>query len=239
MRSFLRKLRSPWDERKKLITVGLACLALLIVALLLPLAFRAPAEERKPEGTLTLDQKTELFADWWYGGGELDYDVEHVEPEENDAAGFCMERMEELTARCIDDRGFRMEEAEVTGEEYVDIESEAGTLRLCRMWLQARGDWQNWLDVCFDADTGLIYYFYLSRECQTNQDRYILPTEERPTAESVAEGLARKSEGELRRFLDDGAGGGTALITCGDGSLCYTVSCVYYDALIDIRIGVI
>ena len=218
--------------------MGLVCLALLIVALLLPLAFRAPREEKKAGKTLTLDEKTALFADWWYDGGELDFEVEHVEPEENDAAGFCMERMEELTARCIDDRGFRMEEAEVTGEEYVDIESEVGTLRLCRMWLQARGDWQNWLDVCFDADTGLIYYLYLSRECQTNLNQYVLPAEERPTAESVAEGLAQKSEGELRRFLEDGSGG-TALIICGDGSLCYTVSCVYYDALIDIRIGAI
>ena len=44
MGSFLRKLRSPWDERKKLITVGLACLALLIVALLLPLAFLTPPD---------------------------------------------------------------------------------------------------------------------------------------------------------------------------------------------------
>ena len=217
--------------------MGLACLALLIVALLLPLAFRAPREEKKPGKTLTLDEKTALFADWWYDGGELDFEVEHVEPEENDAAGFCMERMEELTARCINDRGFRMEEAEVTGEEYVNIEGEAGTLRLCRMWRQARGDWQNWLDVCFDADTGMIYYLYLSRECVSNRELYARAAEERPTARSVAEGLAREYGGELRRFLDDGAGGGTALILCDGGSLCYTVGCVYYDTLVDVRIG--
>lgn len=238
MRSILRKLRSPWDDRKKLITEGLACLGLLIVALLLPLAFLTPPEGSRAAETLTLDEKAAMFVAWWYDGDKSDFDVEHVEPDEHDAAGFCAERMEELTARCIDDRAFRMQDAEVFGEEYVDLEGDAGTLRLCRMWLQARGDWQNWLDVCFDADTGLLYYLYLSRECQSNQNLYILPEEERPTAGSVARGLARENEGELRRFLDDGAGG-TALITCGDGSICYSVSCVYYDALIDIRIGAV
>lgn len=239
MRSLLKKLRSPLDERKKLVTTGLVCAAGLIAALLLPLAFRAPTGENRAAGTLTLDEKTAIFVDWWYDGGELDVEVEHVEPEEDDAAGFCAERMEELAARCIDDRGFRMEDAEVFGEERVDLEGEDGTLRLCRMWIQARGDWQNWLDVCFDADTGLVYYLYLSRECQSNQELYALAPEDRPTAGSVARRLARESDGELRHFLDDGAGGGAALITCGDGSLCYTIGCVYYDALIDIRIGVV
>lgn len=219
-------------------TTGLACLALLIVAMLLPLAFRAPAGE-PAAGKLTLDEKTAIFVDWWYDDGEMDVSVEHVESDEDDAAGFCEERMEELAARCIDDRGFRMEEAEVFGEERVDLRSEDGALRLCRMWIQARGDWQNWLDVCFDADTGMIYYLYLSRECQNDPDLYALAPEERPTAESVAKGLARASDGDLRRFLDDGDSGGAALITCDDGSLCYTISCVYYDALIDIRVGVV
>ena len=219
---------------------GLACAAGLIVALLLPLAFRASPEEKKPERkTFALDERAALFAAWWYGGSDMEFEVTHIEPEENAAAAFCEERMEELVARCIDDRAFRMKDAEVFGEESVSIEGEAGTLRLCRMWLQARGDWQNWLDVCFDADTGLIYYLYLSRECQSNLDLYTLAPEERPTAGSVARGLARECDGELRRFLDDGDSGGTALITCEDGSLCYTVGCVYYDALIDVRVGVV
>lgn len=239
MRSLLKKLRSPWDERKKLWATGLACAAGLIAALLLPLAFRASPAGKKPEETLTLDERAALFAAWWYDGGGTDIEVEHIEPEENDAAGFCEERMEELIARCIDDRAFHMKDAEVFGEESVRIEGEAGTLRLCRMWLQARGDWQNWLDVCFDADTGLLYYLYLSRECQNNQNLYTLAPEERPTAESIAESLARENDGALRRFLDGGDSGGTALITCDGGSLCYTVGCVYYDALIDVRIGVV
>ena len=218
---------------------GLGCAAGLIAALLLPLAFRAPPEEKKPEKSFALDERAALFAAWWYDDSDMELEVEHIEPEENDAAEFCGERMEELVARCIDDRAFRMKDAEVFGEESVRVEGETGTLRLCRMWLQARGDWQNWLDVCFDADTGLIYYLYLSRECQSNQNLYTLAPEERPTAGSVARGLARECGGELRRFLDDGAGGGTALINCEGGSLCYTVGCVYYDALIDIRIGVV
>ena len=237
MRSLLKKLKSPWDERKKLISTGLACAAGLIVALVLPLAFRASTGEKKPERTLTLEEKAILFAAWWYDDSEVEIEVTHIEPEENDAAGFCAERMEALTARCINDRGFRMEGP--SGEEYVNIEGETGTLRLCRMWLEASGDWQNWLDVCFDADTGLVYYLYLSRECLSNQNLYTLEAAERPTAESVAGGLARESGGELRRFLDDGAGGGAALITCDGGSICYTVGCVYYDALIDIRVGVV
>lgn len=238
MRRVLQKLRSPWDERKKLVTVGLTCAAGLIAALLLPLAFRAVPEEGRPGETLTLDEKAALFAAWWYDGGEPEIEVEHIEADENRAAVFCEERMEELTARCIDDREFRMVEAE-SGEEYVNIRGEAGTLRLCRMWLRASGDWQNWLDVCFDADTGLVYYLYLSRECLSNQNLYTRMAEERPTARSVAEGLAREYDGVLRRFLDDGAGGGTALITRAGGSICYTIGCVYYDTFIDIRIGAV
>lgn len=222
-----------------MVTVGLACAAGLIAALLLPLAFRAVPEEEKAEETFTLDEKAALFAAWWYDGGEPGLEVEHIEADESAAARFCEERMEELIARCIDDAAFRLEEAEGPGEEYVNIKGEAGVLRLCRMWLRARGDWQNWLDVCFDADTGMIYYLYLSRQCLSNQNLYTLSAEERPTAQSVAEGLAQEYDGELRRFLDDGAGGGTALLTCAGGSLCYTIGCVYYDTLIDIRVSAV
>lgn len=238
MRSVLKKLSSPWDERKKLVTAGLACAVGLIAALLLPLAFRAaPGEEKAEENDrFTLDDKAALFSVWWYEGDTLAPEVEHIEPGDSAAAAFCAERMEELTEKCIDDAAFRREEAEDSGEEYVNIKGEDGTLRLCRMWLRARGDWQNWLDVCFDADTGMIYYLYLRRECLDNRSLYARAPEDRPTAESVATGLAREYDGELRRFLDNGAGG-TALILCDGGSLCYTIGCVYSDTLVDIRIS--
>ena len=231
------KLR--WDEKGKLVIAAGVCLFFLIVAMLLPLAFRRQAAPKDTAGEtadeLSAAERAELFAVYWNDGAEESgLSVEHSAESDRHTSVFCENRMEELTARWIDDRA--VYETEPVGSDYTVISDERGTLRLCRMWLRSRGDWQNWLDVCFDADTGAVYYLYVSRECLNNVNRY--RNGARPAAEELAEELADFFGGSVREFRQ-GSDGGTVLLRAGGGILCYEIGTVYYDTLIDVRIDCI
>ena len=237
---------------------GLVCAGLLLAALLLPLAFRQSAASGGGTGASPVgeaERKAALFRAYWYGdeaadgsggaagsGGAQDagqeqqpsapavlLGAEKAEPDEVVSA-FCEEVMARLTARWIDDRALEMPRP--TGREFTTLRGRNGSrLTLCRMWLEAQGDWRNWMDVCFDADTGTVYYLYLSRECLTNLGRYTAGTP-RPDAHAAAEELAGLAGGRLRHFA-----GSTAVVECPDGVLCYDIGQVNYDALIDLRIN--
>ena len=230
-----------WDERGRLTAAGCACGALLILALLVPLAFRSPTEAQGSAAALLTkplaEARAALFIAFWYGaeggaGGTVEITVAKTEPDAVTGA-YCEQHMAALTARCIDDRS--LADPTPTGSEYTTVTGEDGTeLRLCRMWLQARGDWQNWLDVCFDADNGRIYYLYLSRERLTNGSLYA--GTERPDWGAAAASLAEGAGGRLRHFSENSTGG-TAVVETEEGILCYQITGAYYDALTDVRIN--
>ena len=226
-----------WDERGRLTAAGCACGVLLAVALLLPLAFRSPTEARENDAAQPpAEARAALFVAFWYGAeGGADEIMAKAEKTEPDAvtSAYCEQRMAALTARCIDDRA--LASPAPTGSEYTAVTGRDGTeLHLCRMWLQARGDWQNWLDVCFDTDNGCIYYLYLSRERLTNGSLYA--DSARPDWETAAASLAKSAGGRLRHFSENSAGG-AAVIETEEGLLCYQITGTYYDALIDVRIN--
>lgn len=223
------KLR--WDERGKLFAAACVCGVLLAAAALLPLAFRTAAPAAEPPD-FTMGEKAALFVTYWYNEA-VGLRVEKLDTPDDRISAFCEDRMSELSTRCLVD--LALTDRTPTGSEYTAVTGEAGTLRLCRMWFQGRGDWQNWLDVCFDADTGDVYYLYVSRECLTNLNLYAYG--ERPAAEEIAAGVAEAYGGALRYFLPDGNGGGTAVLGVDDETLCYEISRVWYDTLIDIRIN--
>ena len=235
LRKWLRKAKIQWNEQTKLFAAVGLCVAMLAVAALLPLAFRSlpenGASEEEAEGNTALELKSALFVDFWNGGGE-DVGIEKIEHPGTKTVAFCRETMDGLAAEYIDDRGLNA--LTPTGSEYTLVSRGRTELHLCRMWLQARGDWQNWMDVCFDSETGELYYFYVSRECLTNGSLYDI---KKPSVRETADWLAERWNCTVRYVQPDAGGKGTAILNAGSGTIGFEISCISYDALVDIRIS--
>ena len=177
----LTKLR--WNEQTRFFALAGVTAVLLLMALLLPLAFRRTGSGQSSSASgagegasnSATELKAALFADYWYGdAGEIE--VRKVERPASKTAELCQARMDELVERYIND--LALDKPIAQGSEYTVVTGRDTQLRLCRMWLQVQGDWHNWMDVCMDAETGNLYYFYVSRECLTNRGLYSFSPEE-------------------------------------------------------------
>ena len=233
MKKLLERLRLKSDRAKLLFSFCGTALV-LIAAMLLPLGFRTSPGAERTASAMTLEERTQMFADYWTNGAEAGgYLVEKPDPVPRKMKETCETVARTLIARAIDDRA--LADTTPTGSEYTVVSDGAGReLKLCRMWLERRGDWQNWLDVCMDAETGELYYFYLSRECLTNRRNY--PALEQTTAAQIAEQMATEKGWTLRR-LSDAGDSATAVFSSPGGTLCFSISCRVYDALIDVKIS--
>ncbi len=233
MKKLIERLRADSDRTKLLISVcAVGCV--IVAAMLLPLAFRSAPGDTPNESGASLERRTQMFADYWLRGAEESgFSVEKPDPVPRKMKETCETVMRTLIARCVDDQGLTAPAP--TGSEYTVVSDGAGgELTLCRMWMERRGDWQNWLDVCMDAETGEIYYLYLSRECLTNRRNY--PPPEPTDAVQIAEQMASET-GWTLRYASAEDGGGAAVFSSAGGTLCYEISCRIYDALIDVRIS--
>ena len=233
MKTLLECLALDSDRKKLLISVCAVALV-VIVAMLLPLAFRTSPEEPVEPISMDLEERSQMFASYWNAGAEAGgFTVEKPDPVPKKMKETCETVMRTLIARSIDDHA--LSDPAPTGTEYTVVSDADGReLRLCRMWLERRGDWQNWLDVCMDAETGELYYYYLSRECLTNRKNYAPPEQTR--AEQIAELLATEN-GWTLRWLADEDGAAAAVYSTPGGTLCYEISCRVYDALIDVKLA--
>ena len=233
MKKLLERLRAGGERTQLLLSVaGVA--VVVIAAMLLPLAFRGNGGGDAPNAEMTLEERTQLFSLYWNRGAEDNgLTVTKPDPVPRRMKDTCETVMHTLIARSIDDQG--LEDLTPTGSEYTVVTDGAGReLHLCRMWLEKRGDWQNWMDVCFDADTGELYYYYLSRECLTNRRLY--QREEIPDAKMIAEKLA-EDKGWTLRYLTEGSDGAAAAVySTPGGTVCYEISCRWHDALVDIKL---
>ena len=233
----MKKLRDflQMDDRLRLIVSAATVGVVLIAAMLVPLAFRM--NEAGPEQNTgnTPASRAAVFAAYWNdapGGENIRVEKPGDVPEKQ--TEFCETVMQTLTARCISDQGLNI--TEPTGREYTVLHDESGTeLPICRMWLEAKGDWQNWLDVCFDSSTGELYYLYLSRECLTNGQKYVSDGEPVDAA-YIADTLAREYGWTLRSLSGGESGSATAVFSSEDGTLCYQIDCKIYSTLVDIRL---
>ncbi len=232
MKKLLERFASGGDRAKMYVSICAAALV-VVAAMLIPLAFRTnPGGEDAP-AALSLEERSQMFADYWTAGAEEGgFTVEKPDPVPRKMKETCETVMRTIIARSIDDHG--LSDPAPTGSEYTVITDEDGReLKLCRMWLERRGDWQNWLDVCMDAESGEIYYFYLSRECLTNRKNYTI---ERMDAAQIAELLATENGWSLR-YVADEDGAAAAVFSTPGGTLCFEISCRIYDALIDVRLA--
>lgn len=230
----LSGLKLRWGERERLIAAVGVCGLMLIVAALVPLGVstgEAPTEEQP--GAVRAEESAALFVAYWYNNAQ-GITVEHPETPESKTAAFCAARSEELIARCIDDQA--LTDRTPTGTDYIELRGENAVLRLYRVWLQARGDWQNWMDVCFDADSGAVYYLYLSRECLSNFSQY--RNAPRHALPEIATLLAEDRGGTVR-YIVPGAGEneGTAALALDGGTVFYALRDAVFDTLIDVRVN--
>ena len=150
----------------------------------------------------------------------------------------CEARMKTLLSRCSFDHNSGAPKKD--GSEYFAVRSNSGQVNVCRKWVEWQGDWRNWLDVCFDADSGELYYFYLSSECLSDFSAYrgLLPAQFGPAY--VAEVLGDELGYELL-YLDVPEGDPNSIIAsyaCGGSALRLNISCMYHESmLLDVKIS--
>ena len=233
MKKVLERLLHP-DERMKLLIWSVSLGLLLLTAALLPLAFRsAAAAPDKPAQTAEQGSGFALFSRYWNGDDE-GLRAETLEQPSRRLESRCEERMEALAGALLLDHA--AEYSGPTGREYTLLRDDSGSdLTLCRMWVESRGDWQNWLDVCFDAENGTIYYLYLSRECLRSRSDYAseyVGLSAGDTAAKLAEAY-----GWTLRYCSDPEGNSAAAVYSADaGTACYQIEIKLFDALIDVKI---
>ncbi|MCD8373550.1 MAG: hypothetical protein LUC20_00340 [Oscillospiraceae bacterium] len=176
---WLRAVLGFFRRRRTLALALSVTAALRVLALVLPLLC-VRGSSNSPEPTLLSEgEAAALFADWWSGSGscEARRTAEVAAEREEYAAA----RFSELVSRCLPpDESARISES---GSDYVTLSDGSGeNLRLCRKWQLMSGEWVRWIDVCFDMDTGFVYYIYINGQSITGD-------EDEVSAEDIAEAL--------------------------------------------------
>ena len=130
-------------------------------------------------------------------------------------------------------------EIKMQGSEYVLLRSAEISVGLCRKWIQYSGDWNSWLDVCFDSQTGEVFYLYTNGECIYNSGEYADTAPGSADAYALAEIFADEMGLELYHYDEAGEaqGASTAIFLCGDTPVKLELSLVYYEGrLFDVKI---
>lgn len=231
----LKRLRDELSEKTKLIVYICITAAVFITACLLPLAFAGRGED----SGFYFDKgaRAAMFLDYQSGSKEISSKV--LDSLSSADEKFCSSKFSQLKSLCrIDGKNGKV----ITeGREYILLSDGDRTMRLCRMWLQDEGDWTNWMDVYFDADTGFVYYLYVSSICLSNGGNYLTSLEDGFNAKTVAGLIAQHTGDTLKHFSWSGNAEDSAYAVMGtDGdTVCRTINCTYYPAtMLDIKISV-
>lgn len=225
-------LRNKLAARKPLL--ALAALGIVFVlAALIPLAFinNNAAEE------LNYALRAALFTEYW-SSSEEGYTVQKITEPTAQELAFCTQRFGELVSDCRVDKAENTE-IKMEGSEYVELRSTAALLRLCRKWIQYSGDWNSWLDVCFDMQTGEVFYLYSNGECIFNSGEYTDTSPGSADVQALAQTLASEMGMELYYFDEAGedTASSTAVYLCQNTPLKIELSLVYYEGrLFDVKI---
>ena len=181
--------------------------------------------------------KAQLFSDYW-NNEDSRCVVEKIAEPNAVQIDFCNKRFGELVERCRVDKA-EIGEAKMEGSEYVRLSDNGMTLELCRKWLQYSGDWNNWIDACFDANTGEVFYLYTNGECIYNSSEYSNVAPGSSDAGELARLIAEEMDMVLYHFdelLEPGASS-TAIYLCGESPVKLELSIVYYEGrLFDVKI---
>ena len=227
------KLRIDLSESSRALIACAAAAVIFVVSALMPLAFRGRVTAS--EAPLPINVRGRIFSRYWTETGDVKAEPLTEVPEELRLR--CEAEVAALKSECITDKGSVTVDSE--GCSYYTLTGEQGSMNICRAWLQSQGDWRNWLDMCFDADTGVIYYLYVSNKCLTNFSEYKGMFDPFPDVTGVAEKAEKDSGFELVRldWSGDMAESGHAVFSCPDGALSLEIGCIYYESsLFDMKL---
>lgn len=253
-------------SKKQIIIYSAVTLLVIIICAVLPLGFvslEAPKEENNEP--LTLSQKADVFLTYWnegHGDGRGGYEYEELSRSDMTA---------ESLALCADIKNklwdnFTVDDAvagfEDQGETYFKMTDDEGReIRFYHVWYRWAGNWNNWFNLCADADTGTIYYFYVSSAFRENsvtkkETAIVSNTLTGAAANNIAVapytdsvemanlwsrfcGYECASVIENGEYNDDGTPIYTAIYIAEDEALRYNISCKYYPrSLLDIKFTV-
>ncbi len=231
----LKRLRDELSEKTKLIVYVSITIAVFITACLLPLAFAGRGED----SGLYFDNGRRAAMFLSYQNGSKDISSKVLDSLSSADEKFCGNRFSQLKSLCrIDGKSGK---TITEGKEYIILSDGDNSMRLCRMWLQDEGDWTNWMDVYFDADTGFVYYLYVSSICLSNGDNYLTALEDGFNTKTVAGLIAQHTGAALKHFSWSGNAEDSAyaVTSIGGDTVCWTVNCTYYPAtMLDVKISV-
>ncbi len=222
------------SDRTRLGVYWIVTALVFIAAALFPLSYRD--SRALAEQSLSRGARAVIFADYWNSdSGKAK--AEKLTEAEDIQEKYCKQRMNEIMLRC--DIDSKDGQTEYSGAEYLRISTEDGSIDICRMWIQSQGDWRNWTDVCFDIDTGDIYYLYTSSECVTRPENYAEAIPKDLDAGYIAEKIVENTGYDIISMNWSGSMADTARVIYRDKGevLSLDISCIYYEAsLLDVKI---
>ncbi len=229
----LKKFRDSLSEKtKKYVYIGTALLVFLI-SCFLPLAFSGGTDVNSSNES----EKAALFVK--YINNEK-YVKSKVDAKPSNAKiKFCEEIFNEILSVGLIDSSPRKTVSE--GYEFINVSYEGESIELCRMWLQDQGDWTNWIDVYIDANSGFIYYLYISGICIYNNADYLKAFEVAPDCKNIATYISEKYGYNLEIVNWSGKSEDSAKVfmRLGGEALVWGINCSYHPgSLIDIKISV-
>lgn len=223
------------NERTELIIFCTLAAVIFLIAALMPLRFQN--EEALTTSEMSMGERAAIFSAYWNEPDGSRVSMESGGKLDESTRDACEARMAELLTRCTIDR--ENGAAKKEGSEYFVLTSKGGEVNVCRKWVEWQGDWRNWLDTCFDADSGELYYLYLSAECLSGYTNYVGALPAQFGAAYVAEMLADEMDYELLYLdvPDDEPNSIIASYNCGGSALRLCISCIYHETvLVDVKI---
>ncbi|MCL1828736.1 MAG: hypothetical protein FWG32_04480 [Oscillospiraceae bacterium] len=248
------------NKRMQVTLFSSLTLAVFVICAVLPrlMVSKSDGSDDAPEEALPQSVRIDMFLRHWTGSGPGPADglvIENLSRDDlsENSALMCAGIRDRLFEGFVIDDIRR--DYEINGEQFYAIADDSGgRFILYHVWYQWTGNWNNWFNLCVDADTGVIYCFYISSGVaagfESRDSVFTRIPEGFILREPVnAEAIARiwpayckfecVSVAAAGRFNDDGSPVYTAVYISGDSVINYEISYKYYPAsLVDIKFTV-
>lgn len=234
MAKCIKRLRERLAGRTGLmIHICAVCLVFLFCALV-PMAFRG---EIIDDSVFDSGARAAMFSRYMEKNSDVRVKVD--EKPGTAEIKYCTKVFDGIYDRCVLD--VKDGKLITQGQEFMTLSDGENSMRLCRMWVQDQGDWTNWLDVYIDAETGFVFYLYVSSICLSNSMDYSDSLDPGFNCKTVADVIAAETGYGLEMLSWSGRAEDTATAyTYSDGeAIIWSINCSYYpSSMLDLKICV-
>jgi len=230
----LKIARDTLSEKTKLLIYVIVTGAIFVTGCFLPLAFRGGGPD---DLSFSTGERAAMFVKYNAKDSGIRYKI--ISDPEKEMQKFCDGKFDEIAGRCILDIASRRNLTE--GQDFIHLTDGDKSMTLCRMWLQDQGDWTNWIDLYLDAETGFVYYLYVSSTCVDNFEEYATAIEEELSSKTLASLLAKETGFDLKVVNWSGRpeDTATAYTSLNGSAIVWSINCSYFpSSLLDIKISV-